>query len=105
MIRNTNNEYGFFISDFENVETFRKEIIECGYDLPADGLQEGRDYWPLKSYRFTGSFCEWGFVDIENVAEEDEAWHVFSHMDFGTGWGCPEDKEVTEVQEIIGVLT
>jgi hypothetical protein len=43
MIKNINEFYGDSVS-FENVEEMASCIRDCGYDLPEDGLKEGRDY-------------------------------------------------------------
>jgi len=43
MIKNINDEYGM-PEIFESVEEMAQAISECMFDLPADGLKEGRDY-------------------------------------------------------------
>ncbi len=43
MIKNINDFYGEWL-DFDDVEEMETCIKECGYDLPEDGLKEGRDY-------------------------------------------------------------
>ena len=43
MIKNINEDYGM-PEFFESVEEMEKVISECMFDLPADGLKEGRDY-------------------------------------------------------------
>lgn len=43
MVRNINSNYGDSI-EFNTVEELGEAIQQCGYDLPDDGLVEGRDY-------------------------------------------------------------
>ena len=43
MIRNINDSYGDPIT-FASVEEMADAIRECGYEIPEDGLREGRDY-------------------------------------------------------------
>lgn len=40
---NINENYGDQI-EFDSLEDMKEGIQECGYDIPSDGLQEGRDY-------------------------------------------------------------
>lgn len=42
-VRNINSAYGDPVV-FETVEAMAGTIRDCGYELPEDGLQEGRDY-------------------------------------------------------------
>jgi hypothetical protein len=42
-IKNINEKFGDPV-EFESVEEMAQAIRDCGYDLPADGLVEGRDY-------------------------------------------------------------
>lgn len=43
MIRNINERYGAPI-EFDTLEEMAEAIRACGYELPDDGLVEGRDY-------------------------------------------------------------
>ncbi|MCK9324572.1 MAG: hypothetical protein M0P69_03660 [Bacteroidales bacterium] len=43
MIRNINSSFGDPVN-FENVAEMEECILRCDYELPADGLKEGRDY-------------------------------------------------------------
>ena len=43
MIRNINDRYGDPVT-FASVEEMAAAIRECGYEIPEDGLREGRDY-------------------------------------------------------------
>lgn len=43
MIRSINENYGDPI-EMESVEEMAEIIKQCGYELPEDGLKEGRDY-------------------------------------------------------------
>lgn len=43
MIRNVNEMFGDSV-EFDSVDEMAEAIVACGYDLPADGLEEGRDF-------------------------------------------------------------
>ena len=43
MIRNVNENFGDSV-EFDSVSEMEAAILACGYDLPADGLVEGRDF-------------------------------------------------------------
>lgn len=43
MYRNINENFGDPI-EFETLAEMAQAIRDCGYELPEDGLQEGRDY-------------------------------------------------------------
>ena len=40
---NINDKFGDQI-EFDSLEDMKEDIQNCGYDIPSDGLQEGRDY-------------------------------------------------------------
>ena len=42
-VQNINSAFGDAVC-FDNVDEMAEAIKECGYELPADGLVEGRDY-------------------------------------------------------------
>jgi hypothetical protein len=42
-IRNINEAFGESV-EFESVEKMATTICDCGYEIPEDGLVEGRDY-------------------------------------------------------------
>jgi len=43
MIVNVNESLGDAV-EFDSVEEMEQAILECGYELPEDGLKIGRDY-------------------------------------------------------------
>ena len=47
-IKNINERYGDAIT-FDSIDEFRKSIRNCGYNVPDDGLVEGRDYEVIHS--------------------------------------------------------
>jgi hypothetical protein len=49
MIMNINPHYGDSV-EFENVSEMRQAILACGFEVPSDGLREGRDYVYVAEY-------------------------------------------------------
>lgn len=43
MIRNINSAFGDSV-EFLSVDEMEQAILNCGYNIPEDGLREGRDY-------------------------------------------------------------
>lgn len=43
MIRNINDEFGD-PTTYDTVDEFAQAILDCEFELPEDGLKEGRDY-------------------------------------------------------------
>ena len=43
MYFNINENYGDMVT-FETLNDMEEAIVECGYELPIDGLREGIDY-------------------------------------------------------------
>jgi hypothetical protein len=47
-VRNINEAYGMRV-EFDSVEEMKQGFAACGYNLPEDGLIEGRDYEVVKN--------------------------------------------------------
>ena len=59
MIRNINDRFGDAV-EFYSVDEMKTAIENSGYELPEDGLKEGRDYETIDYYRFeSGSVYEY----------------------------------------------
>ena len=88
MYRNINSRYGDPIS-FSTLAQLENAIRECGYELPEDGLQEGRDYeivtYLMNPYTGTVQSQDAWLSDFDNCEPEE--------------WGGPEfgDAELLEV--------
>lgn len=62
---NINDSFGDPIS-FHSLHDMGQAIQECGYNLPSDGLQEGRDYIVSKEKPYNG-WSNWSTWNTYNI--------------------------------------
>jgi len=81
MYRNINENYGDQIS-FNNLDEMAAAIEACGYELPEDGLREGRDYelvmWMNPATGSVAPASEWQAEYAEAAAAgfpDESLWH------------------------------
>lgn len=80
-IKNTNERYGDAV-EFENVAAMENAIRACGYTLPEDGLQQGRDFEVVEDgsdYAVKAQYSETGYVEVAVSGADPffESWVPF----------------------------
>lgn len=53
----------------------------------------------MKRYIIQGNFSKEGKITIEAKSEED-AWNIFFGIDFGQGWGIPDNMGSYTIEEV-----
>lgn len=86
MIININSAYGEPV-EMEDVAEMEAGILECGYELPADGLKEGRDYKEVPAQYMN--------IATGSVGDEESWWY---EGEDGTERNAVAQGEVVEVR-------